>query len=196
MMGWFRYPYTDLHELNLDWVISKLKEIELRLTNLKAEILQEAHEDTVEYVDSVLEGFISEFNELKAEFAALINNFNSLDSDFITLKNTVNSQIAALDQKINADILGVNQSVDIKLQNMYERIFSDLSDSLSQIKVINYFNGEKISIQDMFNTLAMLHLNDSIDYDTMAYRAKTYTEFATMNMTFSNLIAHGNTLYI
>lgn len=195
-MGWFRYPYTDLHELNLDWVISKLKEIELRLTNLKAEILQEAHEDTVEYVDSVLEGFISEFNELKAEFAALINNFNSLDSDFITLKNTVNSQIAALDQKINADILGVNQSVDIKLQNMYERIFSDLSDSLSQIKVINYFNGEKISIQDMFNTLAMLHLNDSIDYDTMAYRAKTYTEFATMNMTFSNLIAHGNTLYI
>lgn len=195
-MGWFRYPYTDLHELNLDWVIAKLKEIELRLVTLKAEILQEAHDDTVEYVDSVLAGFLAEFNVLKAEFSALTNNFDSLNADFVALKNTINSQIIALDQKIDADIIGVNQSVDIKLQNMFDKIFSDLADSLSQIKVINYFNGERISIQDMFNTLAMLHLNDSIDYDTMAYRAKTYTEFAVMNMTFENLIAHGNTLYI
>lgn len=195
-MGWFKYPYTDLHELNLDWVISKLKEMELRLTNLKAEILQEAHEDTVEYVDSVLAGFLAEFNIIKAEFSALTNNFNSLNADFIALKNTVNSQIAALDQKIDADIIGVNQSVNVKLQNMYDQIFADLSSSLAQIKVINYFNGEKVSIQDMFNTLAMLHLNDSIDYDTMAFRAKTYTQFAAMNMTFENLIAHGNTLYI
>lgn len=195
-MGWFRYPYTDLHELNLDWCIAKLKEFEIRLETLKAEILHDALEATKEYVDEQLAGFLTEFDQLKRDFIDLNNNFISLDSEFITLRNSVNAKIVELDNKINADILGVNQSVDIKLQNMYDRIFSDLSDSLAQIKVINYFNGQRISIQDMFNTLAMLHLNDSIDYDTIAFRAKTYTQFAAMNMTFENLIAHGNTLYI
>ena len=195
-MGWFRYPYTDLHELNLDWCIAKLKEFEIRLETLKAEILHDALEATKEYVDEQVADLLAEFNQIKIEFSYLNNNFNSLNSEFISLKNSVNAKISELDDKIDADILGVNQSVDIKLQNMYDRIFSDLSDSLAQIKVINYFNGERVSIQDMFNTLAMLHLNDSIDYDTMAYRAKTYTEFAAMNMTFENLIAHGNTLYI
>ena len=65
-----------------------------------------------------------------------------------------------------------------------------------QIKVINYFTGEQVSIQDMFNYLAGLHLTDAIDYDTMALRAKTYTEFANMNMTYTNLAMHGNTLYV
>ena len=191
-----QYPYTDFHEMNLDWVISKLKEMELRLVNMKAEIISETIAAADAYVDSKMAAILAEFNTIKAEFNALNANFDSLNADFVTLRNSVNQQITALDAKIDSDIIGVNQSVDIKLQNMYDNIFADLSSALAQIKVINYFNGELVSVQDMFNTLAMLHLNDSIDYDTMAYRAKTYTEFALMNMTFENLIAHGNTLYI
>ena len=191
-----RYPYTDFHEMNLDWVIATLKEMDARIEGLKEEIITETIAASKEYIDDRLSLVISEFNDLKNDFNTLNNNFNSLNAEFIALRNSVAAQILDLDNKIDAAVIGINQRTDLLLQNMYNRIFEDLSASLAQIKVINYFTGEKVSIQDMFNYLAMLHLNDSIDYDTMAYRAKTYTQLANLNITFTNLAMHGNTLYV
>lgn len=190
------YPYLDFHELNLDYVLRKLKEMDAAIDELHDQILEEAIEATKEYVDTELAGFLAEFADLKSDFIALTNSFDSLNADFIALKNDTNAKLNQLEQDIINAVVGINQRTDLLLQDMYNRIFSDLSTQLSQIKVINYFTGEQVSVQDMFNYLAMLHLNDSIDYDTMAYRAKTYTQLAALNINFENLIAHGNTLYV
>lgn len=190
------YPYEDFHEMNLDWVLKKLKEMDAAIDELHDQILSEAIEATKEYVDTELAGFLAEFADLKSDFAILTNNFNSLNADFIALKNDTENKLDALEQDIINAVIGVNQRTDLLLQDMYNRIFADLSTQLSQIKVINYFTGEQVTVQDMFNYLAMLHLNDSIDYDTMALRAKTYTQLAALNITFTNLAMHGNTLYV
>ena len=190
------YPYEDFHEMNLDWVIKKLKEMDAHIDELHDQILEEAVAATKEYVDTELSGFLAEFADLKSDFIALTNSFNSLNADFITLKNDTKNKLNTLEQDIINAVIGVNQRTDLLLQDMYDRIFSDLSTQLSQIKVINYFTGEQVTVQDMFNYLAMLHLNDSIDYDTMALRAKTYTQLAALNITFTNLAMHGNTLYV
>lgn len=190
------YPYEDFHEMNLDWVLKKLKEMDAAIDELHDQILAEAIAATKEYVDTELAGFLAEFADLKSDFAILTNNFNSLNADFITLKNDTENKLNALEQDIINAVIGVNQRTDLLLQDMYNRIFADLSTQLSQIKVINYFTGEQVTVQDMFNYLAMLHLNDSIDYDTMALRAKTYTQLAALNITFTNLAMHGNTLYV
>ena len=190
------YPYEDFHEMNLDWVLKKLKEMDAALDELHDQILAEAIEATKEYVDTELADFLAEFADLKSDFIALTNSFNSLNADFIALKNDTENKLNTLEQDIINAVIGVNQRTDLLLQDMYNRIFSDLSTQLSQIKVINYFTGEQVTVQDMFNYLAMLHLNDSIDYDTMALRAKTYTQLAALNITFTNLAMHGNTLYV
>ena len=196
-MGIFNnYPYTDFHEMNLDWVIRILKEMDARIDELKDEILREAIEATEEYVDDKMADVLSEFADLKSDFIVLQSKFNSLNAEFIQLRNETQNKLAQLENDIINAVIGINQRTDLLLQNMYDQIFSDLSTQLSQIKVINYFTGEQVSVQDMFNYLAMLHLNDSIDYDTMAYRAKTYTQLAALNINFENLIAHGNTLYV
>lgn len=196
-MGIFNnYPYTDFHEMNLDWVLRILKEMDSRIDVLKDEILREAIEATEEYVDEKMADVLSEFADLKSDFIVLQSNFNSLNAEFIQLRNETQNKLTQLENDIINAVIGVNQRTDLLLQNMYDQIFSDLSTQLSQIKVINYFTGEQVSVQDMFNYLAMLHLNDSIDYDTMAYRAKTYTQLASLNINFENLIAHGNTLYV
>ena len=196
-MGIFnQYPYLDFHEMNLDWCLRLLKEMDARIDEMHDTILAEAIASTEEYVDNKMGDLLSEFADLKSDFIVLTTNFNSLNAEFVQLKNDTNAKLAQLEQDIINAVIGINQRTDLLLQNMYDQIFSNLSTQLSQIKVINYFTGEQTSIQDMFNYLAMLHLNDSIDYDTMAYRAKTYTQLAALNINFENLIAHGNTLYV
>lgn len=37
-----RYPYTDMHELNLDWILSKISELDGKVNNeLKAYVREE-----------------------------------------------------------------------------------------------------------------------------------------------------------
>ena len=42
-MGLFeQFPYTNFHELNLDWVLSKLKELDEKVNNIEDRILSQA----------------------------------------------------------------------------------------------------------------------------------------------------------
>ena len=37
-MAWNNYKYTDFHELNLDWVLKKLKQLEDRVQDLEDQV--------------------------------------------------------------------------------------------------------------------------------------------------------------
>lgn len=194
------YPYTDFHELNLDWVLQKLRDLQAQMDELIQKAIDEAKEYAKEYIDEQL-------GQIEDDFAELQNNFNILNAqyhnDFNTLNNTVNTfitnttaQINSLKQYIDDSLTAQDMKMNLLIQQNNEYLLREMESYLSQIKVINYFTGEKVTIQDMFNYLASLHLNDSIDYDTMAQRAKTYTQLAALNITYTNLALHGNTLYI
>lgn len=50
-MGFFNeYPYTDFHEMNLDWIISKVKELDKKVGESLEEYIKE-------YVDKHLDKF-------------------------------------------------------------------------------------------------------------------------------------------
>lgn len=190
------YPYTSLHELNLDWLLSKMKELDAKVDDLIEEAIEQATENAKEYVDQELQGVLSEFASLQNAFNSLDADFNALSAQFVTLSTTVNNKINQLSDKIDADIIAVNNRTDQMIIDAINNLYNNLSTELANIKVINYFTGNLVSVQDMFNYLAMLHLTDSIDYDTMASRAKTYTYLAGLNISYTNLAQHGNSLYL
>lgn len=195
-----KYPYTDLHELNLDWIINEMKELQEAMDGLLQEAIDQATANAETYIDSKL-------GDLYTAFDGLQNNFNILQSnythDIATLTNLVNTftanysaQLAALKQYVDNSLAAQTLQTQLLISQNNEYLLSEMETYLSQIKVINYFTGEKVTIQDMFNYLAQLHLNDSIDYDTMALRAKTYAQLAALNINYTNLAMHGNTLYV
>lgn len=195
-MFWNKYPYTNFHELNLDWLLEQMKSLNERMDGILEEAIEAATANAKAYVDEKL-------GQIENDFASLQSNFNALDQHVDDLDNLVNqfttnieSQIAALRQYVDDGLEADRMQMQLLISQNNEYLLSQMETYLTRIKVINYFTGEKVSIQDMFNYLAMLHLNDSIDYDTMAARAKTYTQLAALNINYTNLALHGNTLYV
>lgn len=202
-----KYPYTDAHELNLDFVLEKLKELDEKVTRFKAEVIEEAseiaYERSKEYIDEHLQEVIDEFEDLKNGFNDLQHGFDLLEGEFsdlagefTDLTEEVRSDIAFLQSYIDAQIVAVNARTDAAITANNNFILDTMQTYLSNVKVLNYFTGEYVSIQDMFDYLAMLHLTDSIDYNTMVARAKTYSQLIALNINYTNLAMHGNTLYV
>lgn len=195
-MFWNKYPYTDLQNLNLDYILAKMKELETQLDGILAEAIRQATKNAEAYVDDKLSDVMAQFNQLKNDVNALSNQFDGLETAFNAFTVLVDGKIEAIQNIIDSRIAGVNARTDALIASNNEFLLAEMGRYLNQITVTNYFTGLDTTIQDMFNYLAMLHLNDSITYATMAQRAKTYTYLVNLNMTYTNLVMHGNTLYV
>lgn len=202
-MAWNKYAYTDFHQLNADYILAKIAEFDARLNSIIEEVTAAAIAATRDYVDEKMEDTIDAFNDLKAAFDDLERDFGDLrdemgdmEDDFADFVLHVDERIDFFRDYIDAQIRAVNLRTDAAIEANNQYLLDNMETYLSDIKVLNYFTGEYVSIQDMFDYLAMLHVSDSIDYATMAVRNKTYTEFINMNMTYTNLALHGNTLFV
>lgn len=189
------YPYTNLEDLNLDWILRKMKELDQNMQDLLDKAIAEATAAAKAYVDEQLGDIEEQFEELQGNFNQLNNNVTTLNNAFNAFTTNINAQMLALRKYVDDSMSAQQQQMVLLIQQNNEYLLREMESYLSQIKVINYFTGEKVTIQDMFNYLAGLHLNDAINYTTMATRAKTYSQFAAMNMTYTDLAMHGNTLY-
>lgn len=202
-----KYPYTDAHELNLDWIIERVTQIDLDLATIEQKATEAAIAGTRAYVDEELANVIAQFNSLKADVDALEVNFastvSSLNQQYTAFVNQVNANINLMSQRIdairaeiNADIIGVNARTDLAIQQNNEYIFEIIGEGYADVKVINFFTGARVSIQAMFDYLAQLHVSDGINYSTMASRNKTYAQLAALNIDYTNLVQHGNSLFV
>lgn len=189
-----KYPYTDLHELNLDWILQKMKELDERLDNAIEEIKAEVIVELKQYVDDEVAELKEDFSELSNDFATLQNNFEVLSDDVINFYNTITAKMTYLEGYTQDLFNAANARTDVLIASNNEYLLSEMATYLNQIKVVNYFTGQLVTIQDMFNYLAGLHLTDSINYQTITARGYTYNSIEALNITYSDMIAHGNTL--
>lgn len=190
------YPYTDFHELNADWILAELKRISTALNDLYEQAVNDAVEQANAYTDSQLQDMRDTVEELERDFADVLSRMDEVEGDFSDLVASINDMQSYLIGYIDAQIVGVNARTDAAIAANNNNILTQLSQFLTQIKVVNFFTGEMVTIQEMFDYLCGLHLDDSIDYDEMALRSKTYTELIAINMDYTELVKHGNTLYV
>ena len=193
-----KYPYLDFHELNLDWVIAKITEFDKKLDNYEDTVLEKAKEYTNSAIQESYSSLVSEFNTFKNEVTTLISGLDSRYDEFV---NTVNDRMEITD----ANVLAISRKVDLVLaeanaytnqaiMNNNDYIIDQTTKALETVTVLNYFTGDRTSIQGMFDYLAQFHLQNAISVDTLVERAKTVNSLISYNMTMTQLATNGATI--
>ena len=190
------YPYTDFHELNLDWILSKMRELEEKVANIKEDILALAKAYTDEQC-AIVQGNVDTLAADVNAFKITINDkVDTLNAQVVARLNALDQDVLDLYQYIDNQIVIANARTDQAILNAKEDIYEHMMEELGKIKVINYFTGDLISVQEMFNYLASLHATDGITYTQLEGRNKTYSALAALNITYTDIVMHGNTLIV
>lgn len=141
---WEHFPYTNFHNLNLDWIVTKVKELNQKVTELDqwAQTHQGEYEvllQRVNVIETEIDTFEtqirSEFDQLKAEQRAEFEALKAETTDIINrevtrLENEVNQAITELENDFNqlmADVTArirqmeyeLNQAI-INLNNQFD----------------------------------------------------------------------------
>lgn len=190
------YPYTDFHELNLDWVIKTIKELNVNLETMEERILAVTREFTTELVDERMAKYKA---EVDAEIAELNRIVDDCIDDFNSLRTTINYSLRQMELRVDdlnnrmtAEINAVNARTDLAIQQNNEYLLSHMERELANIKVNNALTGTLYTVQGMFNYLCSLHMTDAITYTELAGKEKTYTQLAGYHMTYTELAVKGD----
>ena len=192
-----KYPYTDFHELNLDWVLKQLDLFKEQLANIEDRVYNRVMEQVQPQIDDIR----NEVNALSASFENFKTEVRNEIRDF---EDTVNAQMADLERRFLQLINTVNALVneaklysDLQNENLYTRIADDIGSgkiAVGQAKVINYITGELMTLQQMFDYLCTFHLTNPITYTQLALKGITYSALAALNITYTDIIVNGNVL--
>ena len=187
----YEYPYTDPNRYNADWLLNKMKELEERLNG----IVEETLNLTKEYVDDRLVNYQKQISEIRRDIKTLYDKDEELNSEIIRQVMRLEGLISQAERKAESLFIIANNRTDLVIEQNNEYIFREIEDNLlNNITVINYFTGERVTVQDMFNYLASLHLQNAITYNGLRDKNITYTELVAKSISYTELVKNGGTL--
>lgn len=191
------YPYTNLSETNLDYVLSQIEKFRSELETLEDKVYNRVMDQVQPQIDSIR----NDVNTLSANFDTFKSEIRQQQANF---EAAVNAQIADLERRFTQLINTVNSLIqetklysDIQNENLYNRIVDDINNGvigIGDVKVINYITGETMTVQQMFDYLCMFHLTNPITYTQFALKGITYSALAALNLTYTDIIVNGNVL--
>lgn len=187
----YEYPYTDPNRYNADWLLNKMKELEGRLDG----ILEEALKLTKEYVDNRIAVFQTQISDIQREIKTLYDKDEEISAEIVRQVIRLEGLISDAERNAESLFIIANNRTDLQIERNNEYIFREIEDNiLANITVINYFTGEHITVQDMFDYLASLHLENAITYNGLRDKNLTYAELIAKRITYTELVKNGNTL--
>ena len=187
----YEYPYTDPNRYNADWLLNKMQELEGRLDGIVEETLQL----TKKYVDVRLYEYQAQILQIRKEIQAVSDRTDTLSEDLAEQVARLEGLISDAERKAESLFIIANNRTDMQIERNNEYIFREIEDNiLGNITVINYFTGEHMTVQDMFDYLARLHLQNSITYDGLRDKNLTYAELIAKSISYTELVKNGGTL--
>ena len=168
-----KYPYTNFHDINLDYILERISDLEVKMKYLEEE-WSKIHVLTEDYIQAMIDRAIT------AEDMKIQNDLNNLHSRINSERDTYVSQ------QINS----LRNYVDIQDNNILNasKAYTDSAEARMKLytddKLINYtymyspITGEYMDVREVVNQIVTyFHSQNSLmasEYDVMDLTATEY----------------------
>lgn len=142
-MVWQQYPYSNFHDMNMDWILKTLNTVNHDITELnewKAE--REARD---EWLDQSIEDLNTKYDALVALYNTFVDEVNTR---FDQLSREITDQVDALEASVNARVTALEAQINAQLSALEAEL-----------------RGEMRSFQDQVNALLTVYNNRIIDIE-------------------------------
>ena len=178
-----KYPYTDFHELNIDWLLDIVKKHSSSIEELQ-KLVSELKKMTPEEVQAMIDNSIRINNqEIRGWLADLHITINGetqtkLDALDASLRNYINSQDQYYDNYAQAyaasALIQAEEYTDSKLMN-YLYMYSPITGQYEDVRVvvqeiISYYHGDEILTASEYDALDLT----ATAYDNYQLTAQEY----------------------
>lgn len=155
------FPYTNFHEMNLDWMVKKIKELEP---------LQESVNEIAGKYNSMYNKVVqlsSQFDSFASDMQAQFNQFANAGADFISEQvDQMIVLLSAFEDQIAQRVSAVETRMDNVERTVVNAAYMD-----------SPFTGEYVPIQQVIYQLASLHTTGALtaaEYDAADLSASAY----------------------
>lgn len=188
-MAFEQFPYSNFHDLNLDWIIGKVKEFNERLDTIREGILAEANG----YTDAQIAQFNTTFN---SEMTAFRQDYNAFVRQVNNTLELYQTQLNLFDKELEDSIIGVNARTDLAIKQNNEYIIQEVQDNISSVLVVlDPFTGEVVTIQEMIDYLANFHMQNAATYGEIQTSAKTWNQVANFGASWQDITVSGKNYF-
>lgn len=179
-------------------------ELVSKLYNKLEEIIKEVNDIDKDAIDAALNEMRNEIQQFEAQIqvqyqqldAKFQTQYEELNNAVLDLADATAQSLHDLDVKIYNLGESLKDIMDLKIDENNDYIFQSIASEIIGIKVLNYFTGEKVTVQEMFDYLAQLHAADGIRVTELVLRQKTVDELIALNFTYTQLAMNGKNIIV
>lgn len=172
---------------------NKLEEVIAEVNEIDQEAIQQALDDMRAEIAKFETQIQKQYNELDGKYQAL---YEELNNSILELADTTAASLEELDTKIYNLGESLKDIMDLKIEENNEYIFESIASEIIGIKVLNYFTGEKVTVQEMFDYLAQLHAMDGITVTELITRQKTVDALIALKFNYTQLAQNGKNIIV
>lgn len=171
----------------------KLEEVIAEVNEIDQDAIQQALDDMRAEIAKFEAQIQKQYNVLDEKYQKL---YEELNTSILDLADTTAASLEELDTKIYNLGESLKDIMDLKIEENNEYIFESIASEIIGIKVLNYFTGEKVTVQEMFDYLAQLHATDGITVTELITRQKTVDELIALKFTYTQLAQNGKNIIV
>ena len=187
-MAFEQFPYTNFHELNLDWVLKEVKRVSEAVDKWSTEVLEAAKVYTDSKVAAEAERADQANLELKQSVETAIRDFQNVVNGTLA---GFQEQLRQQDSQIESNLAAARGYTNTQIAQNNEYLMDEISKGLIDLKVLNLFTGKYVTVQEMFDYLSTFHLTGAISVSQIGNAQRTVTTVVGYNATCTDIVING-----